>query len=253
MSRLRVWVALALALMATPGQARACMSEGVDAHGGIYRPLALSIDGVPSGVMVGVVSGGLPMRTSGFLRLGIRQSGDRWEIGESGDTDRLSWRAQQIDGANVEAAAVKIWLWGKAEGRVEIPLRYLPAKGRPAPGIVVITVGPPPPPPAPATLTVEGEELGAWFDSYRPLLIRLKPPLAPDHRWEVKEAATSDQTGGDDWRTLAVEPVADDGALFRIVAPGQRLRIVFAQRRDGWQLFADTVTVSLTAYPIPKC
>ena len=247
---------LAFAVITVVSPVLACVDDGIDAsYGGVYRPFPLSIDGIPSGVTLGPLSGGLPIHTPGFIRLGLLRIGDHWDIPDSGATDLVSWGVQVRGDGDSGSEAIRVALWGKAEGTAKISVRYVPATGAPAAGAIILHIGPPLPPPPPPTLIVEADRGTRFFDKNRPLLIRVTAPLAADHRWEVKEALYSDRSSGDEepWKQLAITPSATEAGLFETAPPGERVRIVFVQRRDGWQLFPETVTLLLIAKPIPKC
>lgn len=239
----RLSLLLAFALMAAAGPVQACMADNsIEAAPGIYIPSS------PTG-SIGLQFATLPAQMRGYLRMGFRKPGDRWDIAETGENDLVAWRAEP------EANGLKLWLWGKTEGTTDLPLRYLPSKGAARPGRILVHIAPPLPPPEPLTLTVEGPEFTGTVSYGRSFRISLKTPLAPDHRWEVKEAVFSNATapGRENWEPFTVEAMPAESGLFRAITWGQTARIVFIQKRDGWQLFPHTATLLLTVMPTPTC
>jgi hypothetical protein len=147
-------------------------------------------------------------------------------------------------------------MWGKAEGFADFRLRYVPLNKPPRAGArIIVKIAPPLPPPQLPLLTVEGETFTGRVTSYRPFNIRLKAPLAPGHRWEVKEAVVSarNDQGEEIQRPFIVEPEPGESGLFKTGVSGETAHIVFIQKSDGWQLFPDTVTLTLTLMPVPLC
>lgn len=238
-------LALLIGLTTSIDSARACMTEqDVDVTGGrIFIPIAPNHWRSPIGFM--------PAQRRAYLRLGVLEKGDRWEIPASGEDDLLMWKTET---AGAEAG-LKVWLLGKAEGQATLPLRYVPAKGEPGGVHFIVIIKPPILPPGPPTLVVKGNEFTGNVAYGREFFIRLAKPLPPNHRWEVKEALYSDnfQPQANDWLPFDLSPLADQSGGFGATARGQAIRISFVEKSDGWLLFPQTVTMRLTVDPTPKC
>ena len=109
---------LILGLMATAGPVQACMADNdVDAAAGLSFP--------SSGHVFQFAH--LPAQARGFVRMKLLTAGDRWEIAETGEVGPLAWRA--VHGGE----GLKLWMWGKAEGQVEIPPSLCPRERHPPP------------------------------------------------------------------------------------------------------------------------
>ena len=235
---------LALIMVATADPVQACMADNdIDVGYGTLMPSSSSRSTVGHVVQ-------LPAQARGYMRMGILAAGDRWDIAETGENGLVQWRAEH--GSN----GLKLWLRGKAEGRSELRLRYIPLNKAPRPGArIFVQITPPLPPPELPLLTVEKEEFTGSIGSHRPFNIRLKTPLAPEHRWEVKEAvySTRNVRGEEEWKPFVVEALPTESGLFQAITFGESARIVFIQKSDGLQLFPDAVTLLLSVRPTPTC
>lgn len=237
-SRLSPFLILGLMAMASPVQA--CMADNdVDAGAGLSFPSSGSVFQFAH----------LPAQARGFVRMKLQTAGDRWEIAETGEIGPLAWRA--VHGGE----GLKLWIWGKAEGQVEIPLRYVSAKGSPRPARIVVKITPPLPPPELPLLTVDSATFTGTIGSHRPFNIRLKIPLAPDHHWEVREAVSSRYNGPGEaeWKPFDVKPLPAESDLFQAITYGEKARIVFIQKSQDGQSLPETVTLILTVMPATAC
>jgi hypothetical protein len=194
-------------------------------------------------------SADLPAGQTGVLRLGVVADGDRLEIASDGDGDIVQWRATPVSDKGYDGMGLHVTIIGRQEGATQIPLRYVPRDGKPLDVQLRVRVTAPEPPPPPPMLTVEGKTFKGRVHDYYPFQIRLMTPLAPDHRWEVKEAVFRDR---EQWHPIEIRAQGEEG-LFLASTRGEFARIVFIQKSDGWQLFPDTVTLLLDVMPVPKC
>ena len=199
--------------------------------------------------------GKLSAQSAGFIRLKPGETGDRWEAAPEGEDDLAKWWFTPTGDGQKGDGGLMLRVSAKKEGVTEIPLRYVPLRGKPQDLRYRLHVDPPVPPPEPPELIVEGETFKGRVQDYRTFLIRLKTPLAPGHRWEVKEAVYHEwnTANGDKWVPFEVLARHGQEGLFMVSAHGDSARIVFVQKRDGWQLFPDTVTLLLDVSPTPKC
>ncbi|MBC7953291.1 MAG: hypothetical protein H7Z12_15905 [Rhodospirillaceae bacterium] len=199
--------------------------------------------------------GVLHAQEAGYIMLSPYETGDRWDAAEKGENDTAQWWASPQPDAAHGGGAMKLRVTAKREGRTEIPLRYIPKQGVPDDVSFRVIVDPAEPPPEPPTLTVEGETFQGRVRDYRTFQIRLKTPLPPGYRWEVKEAVYLDwnTSNGDQWLPVDISASQGDDGLFFASTRGKSARIVFIQKRDGWQLFPDTVTLLLEVAPTPLC
>lgn len=239
---------LLLALLATvaiSGSAIACMDN--DEELGQFQPTLLD------GQVFGNPIGALHAQARAVMTLGLLAKGDHWELPPGGEDEHVAWDAQMVVGDGAGPGFVRLRLWGKAAGLSMIPLRYVHANGN-SRGINLMSlrVLPAPPPPPPQTLTVSDGEFNGGVPYGRGFLIRLTKPLPPGTRWEVKEAVYRD---ADDGNGMPIEITAQNGepGTFTAVSRGRIAHIVFVQKRDGWQLFPETVTINLIIEPVPKC
>jgi hypothetical protein len=195
------------------------------------------------------IPGTLHAGEAGSFRL-APDTDSQWAGGDSGENDIVAWRIS----SRREDGEVTVHLTGKREGRTQIPVRYVPKQGSPGDVALSLSVGPPAPPVPPPTLSVEGDTFTGSVSEHRTFQIRLMKPLQEGYRWDIKEAQYLPY-GGDEEKWLPLdnpEPRGEAG-LFWASAQGKRARIVFVQKRDGWQPFPDTVTLDLNVWPTPKC
>ena len=199
--------------------------------------------------------GDLPARGVGFIRLGVVAKGDRLEAAPEGESDVAKWKATPMPDEQEDGIGLRVRVWGRQEGEANIPFRYVGRDGGSEDVRLRIYVNPPEPPPPPPTLTVEGATFKGRVHDYRTFQIHLKTPLAPGHRWEVKEAVYRDPytPDGEQWRPIGVDARPGEEGVFQTSTRGDFARIVFIQKSDGWQLFPDTVTLLLDVAPTPKC
>ncbi|CAA7626086.1 exported hypothetical protein [Candidatus Terasakiella magnetica] len=227
---------LALALLgltATAGPVEAC--------GGTGRKL-LAMDGAPGFFLAEI----LPAGTKGYFKMEVKAPGDHWEIAAKGENEQVAWSADS------SADGQTLWLFGKAAGKAEIPLRYVLADGRSRPARVFVRIGEAPPPPPVPSITIDKEEVSARVASHHGFLIRLTVPLAPDHSWEVKEAVFADW-GEEKWQPFERLPQQESAGVFGMAVLGKKARIVFVQKGDAGELSSNTVTLLLDVEPIPLC
>jgi hypothetical protein len=248
---------LVLTLLTASSRAWACGGtiEKDMGYGGVAKPLS-KIDHLnkPT-VLPWHPRGDLPAGAVGFIKLGVVANGDRLEAAPDGESDVAKWWVTPIPDQHYDGGTgLNVRVVGKRVGETQISLRYVARDGETQDVQLRVTVNPPEPPPPPPTLTVEGETFKGRVYDYRTFQIRLKMPLAPGHRWEVKEAVYHDRTtrDGEQWLPVGVHAQGEEG-LFLASAQGDFARIVFIQKRDGWQLFPDTVTLLLEVAPTPKC
>ncbi|MBF0324486.1 MAG: hypothetical protein HQL42_05380 [Alphaproteobacteria bacterium] len=241
------WSFLALfGLGVIAGPAWACGGGPKDlGHGHAIRPLLVTNTATGERWLRWYVDGSLHAGESGFFRLPPFEPGDRWDSAGQGGDAIAGWSVQPFTDGRLT-----ITVQGRTEGDTKIPVRYVPKQGEPQDVPVSVTVKPPEPPP---TLTVEGPTFTGSVAEYRTFQIRLKIPLPEGYRWEVAEAQHLPYGGEGKWLPSRPPEPRDGDGLFWASAQGQRTRIVFIQKRDGWQLFPDTVTLELDVMPTPKC
>lgn len=234
-----------LAIATTSGSAFACMDD--EDNLGEFQPAEVD------GRVVGNPIGSLYAQARAVMILGLLAKGDRWEFPPGGENEQVAWDAQLIEDGQAGPGFVRLRLWGKTPGLAMIPLRYVHANGRSQrTNLLSLRVSPAPPPPPPPTLTVTGSQFSGGVPYGRGFLIRLAKPLTPGDRWEVKEAVYGDGSGTD-WKPIEVTAQAEEPGVFTAISRGSVGRIVFVRKRDGWQLFPETVTINLIVTPVPKC
>ena len=234
-----------LAMVAMSASAMACMDDVEEL--GQFQPTLLD------GQVFGNPIGTLHVQSRAVMTLGLLAKGDHWELPPGGEDEHVAWDAQMVVGGGDGPGFVRLSLWGKAQGLSMIPLRYVHANAK-SHGINLMSlrVLPTPPPPPPPTLTVTGADFNGGVPYGRSFVIRLTAPLPPGTRWEVKEAVYRD---ADDGNGMPIEITAQNGepGTFTAVSRGRIAHIVFVQKRAGWQLFPETVTINLIVEPVPKC
>jgi hypothetical protein len=230
---IRLLALVLLGLTATAGSVEACGGTGRKLH---------AMDGAPGFFL----SEGLPAGTKGYFKMEVKAPGDHWEIAAKGENELVAWSTDS------SAEGQTLWLFGKAAGKAEIPLRYVSAEGRSRPAKVFVRIDEAPPPPPVPSITVDKEEVTARVASRRGFFIRLTVPLAPDHRWEVKEAVFTDW-GEEKWQPFERLPQQEGAGIFGSAVSGKKARIVFVQKSDAGQLSADTVTLLLDLESLPLC
>ncbi|MEO5336247.1 MAG: hypothetical protein H7841_05035 [Magnetospirillum sp. WYHS-4] len=118
----------------------------------------------------------------------------------------------------------------------------------------LLTIEAPPLPLGPRIVTVDKSDFKGSVTQRHDFRLHMAVPLAPGHRWEIKEAVQN--TGGttsEKWEPFDLKPLPGEAGVFGGSAGGYPIRIVFVEKSDGWQLFPETVTVLLSIELIPLC
>ncbi len=243
-------------LLASASSAWACGYREIDmGHGHPAIPLAFSNSETGEKGLIWKLFGHLPAQGAGFIRLRPSETGDRWEAISEGEDELAKWRFTPTGNDQKRDGGLVLRVSAKKEGATNIPLRYVPASGAPQDLHFRLYVSPPPSPPEPQTLRVEGETFRGRVDNHSTFLIHLKKPLAPGHRWEVKEAVYQewDTSNGDKWLPIDVSRRQGEEGHFMTSAQGQSARIVFVQKGSDGQYSAETVTLLLDVTPTAMC
>ncbi len=125
-----------LAALVWAVSANACSSD---------EPVQIAADAffAPADGTSPLISVNLQAGKRGYLHLGRRNAGDRWEIEDRPMHETLMWRLDPEDIQTKDMRPVRLWLLGSNEGIDSFPARFVPQNGAPVEVHVMVTIIPP--------------------------------------------------------------------------------------------------------------